>query len=266
MHSVEVHPDGSRLRWVEIPGARPTRVYLHGLGAASAPYFAEAIAHPALVGHHSLLIDLLGFGISDRPMDATYTLEMHADVVARALRLRAVAEVDVVAHSMGGAVAIILAARHPDLVRRLVLVDPPLDPVRHLPTTKRPGSSGIGVYPTEEMFLDHGWNETLGFVGAHWAATMRQAGPHALYRSAMSLLRGTVPTLRRHLETLPIPCTLLYPATDGPRSDGDRLVAAGVTVVAIPDCGHNIMLDNVDAFAKAVRAALPEDVALKRRS
>ncbi|MBE1492463.1 alpha/beta fold hydrolase [Plantactinospora soyae] len=259
MHSVEVLPDGSCLRWVELPGSRPTRVYLHGLGASSAPYFTEAITHPALAGHHSLLIDLLGFGISDRPTDAPYTLEMHADVVARALRLVAVTEADVIAHSMGGAVATVLAARHPDLVRRLVLVDPPLDPVQHLPTTKRPGSSGIGVYPTEEEFLDHGWRETLQFVGPHWAATMRQAGPHALYRSAMSLLHGTVPTTRQHLETLSIPRALLYPAADGPRVDGDRLAAAGVTVVPIPDCGHNIMLDNTDAFAGAVRAALEDE-------
>jgi pimeloyl-ACP methyl ester carboxylesterase len=256
MHSVEVFPDGSRLRWVEVPGSGPTRVYLHGLGASSAPYYAEAITHPALAGHRSLLLDLLGFGISDRPLDASYSLDMHAEVLARALGTIGVHQADVVAHSMGGAVATVLAAHHPELVRRLVLIDAPLDPVPHLPTVKRPGSSGIGVYRTEAEFLDHGWDETLQFVGPHWAATMRQAGPEALYRSAMSLLRGTAPTVRQHLEALPHPRILLYPAADGPRPDGDRLAAAGVTVVAIPDSGHNIMLDNVDGFATAVRAAL----------
>ncbi|WP_426507739.1 alpha/beta fold hydrolase [Dactylosporangium sp. McL0621] len=248
--------DGSRLRWVEVPGISPARVYLHGLGASSAPYYAEAIAHPALAGHRSLLVDLLGFGISDRPVDASYSLDMHADVLARALGLIGVHQADVVAHSLGGAVATILATRHPELVRRLVLIDAPLDPAPGLPTVKRPGSSGIGVYRTEEEFLDHGWDETLKFVGPHWAATMRQAGPQALYRTAMSLLRGTAPTVRQHLEALPHPRTVLYPAADGPRPDSDRLAAAGVTVVAVPDCGHNIMLDNVDGFATAVRAAL----------
>lgn len=256
MHSAQVAPDGSRIRWVEIPGAQPARVYLHGLGASSASYYAESVAHPALSGHRSLLIDMLGFGISDRPADAPYTLEMHADVLARALEQAAVSDADVVAHSMGGAAAVILAARHPQLVSRLVLVDPALDPVHPLPTTKRPGSSGIGVYHTEEEFLDHGWSETLEFVGPEWAATMRLAGPQALYRSAMNLLRGTMPTVREHLGKLTIPRTLLYPAADGPRFDADRLVASGVEVVAIPDCGHNIMIDNVEGFALAVRAAL----------
>jgi pimeloyl-ACP methyl ester carboxylesterase len=256
MLSAQVLPDGSRVRWVEIPGAEPTRVYVHGLGASSAPYFSAAVAHPALAGHRSLMVDMLGFGISDRPQDASYTLQMHADVLAHALQQAGVSGADVVAHSMGGAVAVTLATSHPWLVRRLVLVDAPLDPVRELPTAKRPGSSGIGVYHSEDEFLDRGWAETLEFVGPEWAATMRLAGPQALYRSAMSLLCGTEPATRESLEKLPIPRTFLYPAADGPRFDADRLAGAGVAVVAVPDCGHNIMLDNVPGFAGAVRAAL----------
>lgn len=34
------------------------------------------------------------------------------------------------------------------------------------------------------------------------------------------------------------------------------MTAAGVRVVSIPDCGHNIMLDNPEAFASAVATAL----------
>ncbi|MFG2695355.1 alpha/beta fold hydrolase [Kitasatospora sp. NPDC048407] len=30
-----------------------------------------------------------------------------------------------------------------------------------------------------------------------------------------------------------------------------------MTVRAVPDCGHNIMLDNPEAFARAVAEALP---------
>ncbi|MCP2329212.1 pimeloyl-ACP methyl ester carboxylesterase [Hamadaea flava] len=256
MHSASVLPDGSQLRWAELPGVQPTRVYLHGLGASSAPYYAEAVAHPALAGHRSLLIDLLGFGISDRPADQAYTLEMHADLLARALEQAAAGRADVVAHSLGGAVACVLAARHPQLVRRLVLIDPVLDPAESLPTVKRPGSSGIGVYRTEAEFLDHGWTETMVHVGPHWAATMRLAEPRALYRTAMNALLGGDPTAREHLESVTIPRTLLYPESDGPRPDADRLTAAGIGVVPIPDCGHNIMIDNVDAFARAVATAL----------
>ncbi|GAA3465518.1 alpha/beta fold hydrolase [Nonomuraea roseola] len=255
MHSAQVLPDGSRIRWVEIAGVEPTLVFVHGLGASSAPYFAPVAAHRALAGRRSLLIDMLGFGISDRPTEPAYTLEEHADALAAALEQAAVGAADIVAHSMGGAVAVTLAARHPHLVGRLVLADANLDPTP-LPQTKRPGSSGIAVYRTEQEFLDHGWKETMDFVGPQWAATMRLAGPEALYRSAMNLLRGTVPTMRENLEKLPIPRAFLYPAADGVRADTESLTGAGVRVMAIPECGHNIMLDNLDGFAHAVADAL----------
>ncbi|MYT11912.1 hypothetical protein YWIDRAFT_01137 [Streptomyces sp. SceaMP-e96] len=47
----------------------------------------------------------------------------------------------------------------------------------------------------------------------------------------------------------------LLPEADGPLPGADALTAAGVAVVAIPDCGHNIMLDNPEAFAQATAAA-----------
>lgn len=252
MRSAPVSPDGTTIRWAEIPGREPVRVYLHGLGASAAPYYAGVVTHPALAGHRSLLMDLLGHGFSDRPADFSYTLEAHADAVAAALAAAGVTEADVVAHSMGGAVAILLAARHPRLVRRLVLVDANLDPA---PPAPRPGSSGIAMY-SEEEFLDGGWEKTLERVGPHWASTMRLADPVGLYRTAVNLARGSVPTMREHLVGMDVPRTFLYPAADGPVADAAGLTAAGVDLVAVPDCGHNIMVDNPDAFALAVAEAL----------
>ncbi len=86
MRAAQVRPDGALIRWVEIPGPTArTRLYLHGLGASSGPYFTASAVHPALAGTRSLLMDLLGFGISDRPTELDYTLEDHADAVAAAL-------------------------------------------------------------------------------------------------------------------------------------------------------------------------------------
>ncbi|WP_328887733.1 alpha/beta fold hydrolase [Streptomyces sp. NBC_00316] len=256
MQNAQVTADGARIRWVELPGgpgSSRTQVFLHGLGASSGPYFTASAVHPLLAGHRSLLMDMLGFGISDRPTEFGYTLEEHADAIAAALRAADAGATDVVAHSMGGAVAIVLAARHPDLVARLVLVDANLDPVA--PAPPRPGTSGIAAY-TEEEFLAGGWKDIRDRVGPHWWATMRLGGREALHRSAMNLARGTTPTMRELLLELRIPRTYLRPEADGPLPGGDALVRSGVRVVAVPECGHNIMLDNPEAFAKETARGL----------
>ena len=251
MRHAPVTPNGDQLRWVEIPGDGPARVYVHGLGASSPVYFAAAAAHPLLAGRRSLLVDLLGFGISDRPADFPYTLEAHADALAAALTAAGVTGAEFVAHSMGGSVAVVLAARHPQLVSGLVLVDANLDPVEPAP---RPGSSWIASF-TEQEFLADGREEVRRAVGPLWWATMRLAGPQALHRSAVHLARGTTPTMRALLLELTVPRSYLHPAAGGEPAGTASLRDAGVRVVAVPDCGHNIMLDNPEAFARAVADA-----------
>jgi pimeloyl-ACP methyl ester carboxylesterase len=253
MHDAIVHSSGARMRWVELPGADPARVYVHGLGATSAPYYAEVAAHPLLPRNRSLLIDLLGFGISDRPQDFGYTLEDHADTLAEALRKAGVHASSLIAHSMGGAVAIILATRHPDLVANLILVDANLDP--YPPAPVRPGTSGLASY-TETDFVEYGWKEVRDRVGPHWWSTMRLADLHGLHRTAVSLAEGTTPTMREQLMVLPIPRAFLHPEGSAP-DRADDLREAGVQVLSIPESGHNIMLDNPEAFAQTLANLLP---------
>jgi pimeloyl-ACP methyl ester carboxylesterase len=248
-----VTAEGDRIRWVELPGRDPVRVYVHGLGATSPAYFTATAVHPLLAGHRSLLVDLLGHGHSDRPTSFAYTLEDHADALATALRAADVTGAELVAHSMGGSVAVVLAARHPELVSRLVLVDANLDPLPRVPGAL--GSSGIAAY-SEEEFLAGGWREVRDRAGAHWWSTMRLAGLEALHRSASHLVDGTEPTMRELLLALPAPRTFLFPEADSPFPGATELTAAGVSVVPVPDCGHNVMLDNPEAFARAVAEAL----------
>ncbi len=66
--------------------------------------------------------DMLGFGYSERPEDGQYNLDRwveHAVGVMDALDLE---QVNLVGNSFGGAVALALAIRHPERVRRLALM------------------------------------------------------------------------------------------------------------------------------------------------
>ncbi|MFI7009398.1 alpha/beta fold hydrolase [Streptomyces sp. NPDC050145] len=240
---------GSCIRWTEAEGEGPARVYVHGLGAASTVYHAHIAARPELAGRRSLFVDLPGHGISDRPADFGYTLEDHADALAAALDAAGVRGAEIVGHSMGGAVAIVLAHRRGDLVSRLVVAEGNLDP--YPPT--RAGSSGISAYEEADFVTGGGHARVLEKVGPTWAATMRIADPLGLHRTACGLARGTEPTMRRMLEELPVERVYLQGELSGELPGAAALTAAGVKVVRVPGAGHNIMFDAPAAFAAAVR-------------
>ncbi|MBD0840699.1 alpha/beta fold hydrolase [Streptomyces sp. TRM68416] len=247
MRQAEFDGRGSCIRWTESPGEEPARVYVHGLGSVSSVYHAHIASRPELAGRRSLFVDLPGHGISDRPQHFGYTLEDHADALAAALDAAGLTGAELIAHSMGGAVALVLAHRRPDLVSRLVLTEANLD--ADPPPTA--GSSGIATYE-EDVFVDEGHARVLERVGPQWAATMRLADPRALHRTAVGLVRGSRPVMRDILEALPVERVYLQGDLSGELAGRQALEAAGVRVVTVSGAGHNVMFDNPDAFVAAV--------------
>ncbi|MGX1472682.1 UNVERIFIED_CONTAM: pimeloyl-ACP methyl ester carboxylesterase [Streptomyces canus] len=247
MKQAEFDGKGSCIRWTETPGEEPARVYVHGLGSISTVYHAHIAARPELAGRRSLFVDLPGHGISDRPEGFGYTLEDHADALAAALDAADLTGVELIAHSMGGSVALVLAHRRPELVSRLVLTEANLD--ASPPATA--GSTWIDAYE-EGDFVAGAHARVLQKAGPLWAATMRLADPRALHRSATGLRRGSTPMMRAILEGLSIDRVYLQGELSGELKGRKTLEATGVRVVTVPGAGHNVMLDNPDAFAAAV--------------
>ncbi|MGA8041271.1 MAG: alpha/beta fold hydrolase [Terracidiphilus sp.] len=125
--------DGARSHWTRVEGYRvhyytmgpesgPPVVLIHGLGARAedwahlAPYFARA-------GFRVFLPDLPGYGQSDRPTNFSYSIADEANVVVGFLDALHLKEADLGGWSMGGWIVQLVAAKHPDRVRRLILFD-----------------------------------------------------------------------------------------------------------------------------------------------
>jgi len=98
-------------------------------------------------GHHVWAIDLLGFGWSDKPLDAKYGIDLYLDQIVSFLEAKGIAKADFVGHSMGGGLVLGMAVYHPEYVERLVVLDPlayPLDlpfsflVVKHCPGLIKP--------------------------------------------------------------------------------------------------------------------------------
>jgi pimeloyl-ACP methyl ester carboxylesterase len=74
-------------------------------------------------GFRTHVIELLGTGRSSRPTDADYSLEAQADRVAAVMDSLEIGGVIVLAHAIGSSVAARVAARRPDLISGLVLLE-----------------------------------------------------------------------------------------------------------------------------------------------
>lgn len=106
----------SALRW----GAGPADiVFVHGGAQNAHTWDTVALA----MGRPALAVDLPGHGHSGWRDDGAYTPQNLADDVAQVVRAHAPDAQLVVGMSLGGLTAMQLAVRHPDLVRRLALVD-----------------------------------------------------------------------------------------------------------------------------------------------
>jgi branched-chain amino acid transport system permease protein len=99
-------------------GAGVPVLYVHG-NVASSRFYSRVMEVP---GTRTIALDLPNFGRS-KPLPGEPDLDRYADAVAAFIRARAIDRPVLVGHSLGGGVAMSLAARNPDLVRALVLVD-----------------------------------------------------------------------------------------------------------------------------------------------
>ncbi|WP_129675237.1 alpha/beta fold hydrolase [Candidatus Chloroploca sp. Khr17] len=113
--------DGLRLR-VLMAGEGPPVLLLHGF-AVNADDWRPTIARLVKAGYQAIALDLLGFGRSDKPGGAAYSLHHYADLHAGLLDALGLDQVALVGHSMGGKLALATTILHPTRITRLLIAD-----------------------------------------------------------------------------------------------------------------------------------------------
>ena len=116
--------DGNRLHYVD-RGRKdaPPLVLIHGLGGQMRN-FAEPLLEDLERDWRIILLDRPGSGWSIRAPRASSSLWQQADTVAKFIRALGLERPAIVGHSLGGALALTIAAEHPDTVSRLALICP----------------------------------------------------------------------------------------------------------------------------------------------
>jgi pimeloyl-ACP methyl ester carboxylesterase len=123
-----------RIRYLESDndGEQHLVLFIHGLGSSAERWLD--IPDALSLYFHTLVIDLPGFGGSDKPLDIEYTIEAFSDIVRQFIDRIAISEqgpvnykctkLTLIGHSLGGYIALKIAATdQSNLLDKLVLID-----------------------------------------------------------------------------------------------------------------------------------------------
>ena len=250
------HSPYGALRYHDLPGSGRPLLFVHGLGCAASSDFPRVAADPALAGRRRLLLDLLGAGFSDRPDDFAYSVSAHAQTVAGLIRQLDAPALDIIGHSMGGAVAIAASSLCPDKVARLVLLEPNLD-------------AGGGVFSralaamSEQEFVSRGQRRMARLASREgsplWAGSLSASHAPAVHRAAVSLVQGGEPSWRSQLLALTMPRSVVVGERSLPQPGLTCLAQDGVSVHVLADAGHAMSEDNPAGLAALLADILEQD-------
>jgi pimeloyl-ACP methyl ester carboxylesterase len=241
-------------------GAGSPVIFIHGLGG-SLNNWSLTIPHVAKNGYRAVAIDLPGNGMSSKPA-TNYTMELFADTAYSLM-----SSLD---SSMGGLISQVLTLKHPEIVKKLVLVD---------------SAGGQGPYPEillsvfeKFMGLDLMYNltenqlrkllegafytpnEKFEIMFSGWAAVRNSSDfPGFVHAFNSSLLNVTRTNSIGRLGEIKTPALIIWGRNDRMPLKHARKFHAGIqgSKLAIFDkAGHIPMLERAEDFNELLLAFL----------
>ena len=267
--SGDVIANGLRIRYYRSGGEGPSVVLAHGITDSGEcwPRVAPVLAQEFDV----ITYDARGHGHSETPR-APYSSVEQADDLAGLITALGLEQPCLVGHSMGASTVSLAAARHPGLMRAIVLEDPPWRDIPPEQTRGRIGGYQERLREYQSMSVEElvafGRENRLGWDVAEfepWAEAKHQCQIEALAQ-----MTGLGPPWQEVAAQIQCPTLLIT-------GDAEVQSAAGLgaivtpeiaqealallrdgRVVHIPGAGHNIRREGFEGYREAVLAFLRE--------
>jgi 3-oxoadipate enol-lactonase len=252
--------DGTRLHFdvVGLPGREPV-LMIQGLGADKTGWLLQRLAFAP--HFRTVAFDNRGAGRSDKPF-GPYDLASMADDAVAVLDAAGVERAHVVGASMGGAIAQLVAVRHPERVRSLVLA---CTACRHHPWRRELLAEWAAI-ANERGMAELSRRALRWLVGPRslrrfWPALgalgplALRVPPHAFAAQVRALL-DTDDSLRFELPTIAVPTLVVVGNQDilTPRGDSEELaeLIPGAELAVIAGAAHGLMVEHATTFNSLV--------------
>lgn len=261
-HAHDVLARGARIRFVD-EGDGPPIVLIHDFLSSQLEWDH---VRPLLAAHMRVVaLDLPGFGASESPdpLKYRYTFDGFADSITDVIAALGLGRVSICGRGMGAAVALTLAASHPDLVDCVVLVAPHVYPSRARFFERLAEVPFLGSFLFKQVY-GRGFLRTYlgGSRGPHADAARARLEEHLGRFDAPSTRQAAYATLLAMLDARPVvakvprvnaPCLVVWGRED-PRAPVElgrklarELSRARLEVV---DSGHSPAEDCPDLLAR----------------
>ena len=219
-------------------GAGRTLVLVHGLGSRGEDW-SPLIASLAAAGFHVYVPDLLGYGRSAKP-DVDYSITLEEELVANFMQALEIERADLGGWSMGGWIALKLAADRPELVDRLMVFDsagvyfPPTFDVSLFTPTDAAGLSHLIAMLTPQPKPLPGFASRAAISRLQENAWVVERSVHAM-ESGRDLMDFKLGEIRQ-------PTLVIWGKLDQliPLSVGEKIHhgVAGSSMLIVDGCGH----------------------------
>ena len=246
--------DGHRIHYyVSGPVSGPPIVLIHGLGGRSEDY-VSLTPYLEKSGYRVYAPDLLGFGQSEEPVNATYSISDQADLIANFFDAMGLRRTDLAGWSMGGWIAQKVAVDHPRRVSRLILMDsagltmpPTWDTRLFTPTTPAELDQLDALLMPHPPAVPRFVAKDILRISASYAWVVKRAVASML--SAKDVMGEDLPSLK-------MPVLILWGRLDRvtPLSEGEaiHLLIPQSRMVVASSCGHLAPLSCSNEFGPAI--------------
>ena len=237
-------------------GSRELIIFIHGLGCTKESFDNLWDFTGLFKGFSLLAFDLPGFGNSSRPEDFSYTMEDQAEVCKVLLDRFKPAKIHIVAHSMGGAVGLLLAEKIGEMVASFINVEGNLISEDCGPLSRK------SISVSFEEFNAREFDELKSLVRMSrdkssklWLSWCEKSDSLAYYKTSRSLIEWSENgNLLKIFEKLKVNKAYLYGAKNSEMKIIDRLHT--IRKIPISHSGHFCMIDNPKEFYSTIAEIL----------